>query len=50
MNQADCPLGPPARPEDVATLDRIITAMYESISGPRGERDWDRIRSLRLPG
>ena len=39
-----------ARPEDVSTLDAIINAMYDSISGPRGERDWDRIRSLHLPG
>jgi len=41
---------PAARPEDVASIDAIITAMYTSISGPRGERDWDRIRSLHLPG
>jgi len=41
---------PEARPEDVATLDAIVTAMYESISGPKGDRDWDRIRSLHLPG
>jgi len=38
------------RAEDVASLDAIINAMYESISGPKGERDWDRIRSLHLPG
>jgi hypothetical protein len=41
---------PDARPEDVATLDAIVTAMYDSISGPKGDRDWDRIRSLHLPG
>jgi hypothetical protein len=41
---------PDPRPADVASLDAIITAMYDSISGPRGERDWDRIRSLHLPG
>jgi len=39
-----------ARPEDVSSLEAIIRAMYDSISGPRGDRDWDRIRSLHLPG
>jgi len=39
-----------ARADDVSTLDAIIYAMYDSISGPRGDRDWDRIRSLHLPG
>jgi len=41
---------PQAKPADVATLDAIITAMYDSISGTGPERDWDRIRSLHLPG
>ena len=40
----------PARPEDVASPEAIIDAMYHSISGPKGDRDWDRIRSLHLPG
>ena len=32
---------------DVATIDGIITAMYESISGKAGqERQWDRDRAL----
>ena len=40
-----------ARPEDVSTLDRIIRALYDSISGPAGqERDLNRLRSLFLPG
>lgn len=35
---------------DVATLDAIVTALYDVISGPAGEaRDWDRFRSLFLP-
>lgn len=38
---------PPARPEDVATVDAIIAALYASISGPKGApRDFDRLRSL----
>ena len=32
---------------DVASLDAIIQAMYDVISGPAGQpRDWDRLRSL----
>jgi hypothetical protein len=39
------------RPSDVATLDAILHALYEAISGPAGQpRDWDRFRSLFLPG
>lgn len=40
---------PIARPSDVATLDAILHAMYEVISGPAGQpRDWARFRSLYL--
>jgi hypothetical protein len=39
-----------ARPADVASLDAIVQALYESISGPAGPRDWDRLRHLFLPG
>ena len=39
-----------ARPEDVATIDGIITAFYEVVSGPAGERvDVERDRSLHHP-
>lgn len=42
---------PAVRPSDVATLDAILHALYEVISGPAGQpRDWDRYRSLFLPG
>jgi len=37
------------RPEDVASPDAIIKAMYETISGPAGKRNWQRERSLFLP-
>ena len=41
----------PARPDDVASIDAIIAALYEVISGPAGQkRDWDRFRSLFAPG
>lgn len=41
---------PAANPADVATMDSIIAALYEVISGPPGKRDWDRFRSLFIPG
>lgn len=41
---------PAADPADVRSIDAIIGALYEAISGPAGEeRDWDRLRSLFLP-
>jgi hypothetical protein len=42
---------PAARPADVATIDGIMHAVYDVISGPAGQqRDWDRFRSLFAPG
>jgi hypothetical protein len=38
-----------ANPADVASIDAIIAAAYDSISGPSGRRDWDRERSLFIP-
>src|SRR5437773_7128137 len=36
-----------ADPADVSTLDGIMKAVYDVISGDRGKaRDWDRFRSL----
>src|SRR6266404_8486048 len=39
-----------ANPADVATMDSTIAALYDVISGPAGKRDWDRFRSLFIPG
>jgi hypothetical protein len=40
----------PANPADVASLDAIISALYASISGPKGApRDFPRMRSLMIP-
>jgi hypothetical protein len=44
------PITTGARTADVATLDSTIAALYDSISGPAGKRDWDRFRSLFAPG
>src|SRR5512136_417088 len=42
---------PAANPSDVGTVDGIIQALYQVISGPVGQkRDWDRFRSLFAPG
>jgi hypothetical protein len=39
------------RPEDVATLDGIMNAFYEVVSGPKGQpRQWARDRTLYIPG
>src|ERR1700745_2332319 len=39
-----------ANPADVGTMDAIVAALYDVISGPPGKRDWDRFRSLFYPG
>jgi len=42
---------PVAIPADVASVDAIVAALYDVISGPVGhKRDWDRLRSLFVPG
>jgi hypothetical protein len=38
-----------ARAADVGSRDAIVAALYESISGPAGDRDWDRFRALFIP-
>src|SRR5260370_26822252 len=44
------PNQPAAKPEDVNSVDAIIAAVYNVISGPKRQaRDWNRIRSLLLP-
>jgi hypothetical protein len=45
------PQTPVANPADVASIDSIIAALYDVISGPAGKkRDWDRFRTLFFPG
>ena len=50
--QAPADSAPPrANPADVASLDAIVAALYDVISGPAGQqRDWNRFRSLFIPG
>lgn len=41
----------PALESDVSTLDGILHALYEVLSGPAGQpRDWERYRSLFIDG
>ncbi len=41
---------PKAKSDDVRSVDAIVAATYDVISGPKGtERDWNRFRSLFLP-
>jgi hypothetical protein len=45
----DKPAAPAAKPADVASMNSIVAALYDVISGPAGKRDWDRMRSLFVP-
>lgn len=49
---ASSPLAPSstARPGDVDSIDHIIAAVYDVISGPVGPRDWDRFRTFFYSG
>jgi hypothetical protein len=40
---------PAPKVEDVKSMDAILHAIYDVISGPIGDRDWDRFRSLFVP-
>jgi hypothetical protein len=47
----DAPKPVAARSADVQSIDAIVAALYDVISGPAGQkRDWDRMRSLFVPG
>jgi hypothetical protein len=40
---------PAPKPEEVKSIEAIVSAAYAAISGPAGPRDWNRFRSLFLP-
>lgn len=47
---ASHPDWPKAKKDDVASVDSLMAALYDVISGPAGKaRDWERFRSLFLP-
>ncbi len=41
---------PSSAAADFQSPETTVAALYRYISGPKGGRDWDRIRSLYLPG
>jgi hypothetical protein len=60
QSAAPAPAPPPSQPvlfnapaaadKDVASIDAIMAALYDVISGPAGQaRDWNRLRSLFVP-
>lgn len=49
--KAEAAPAPAADPADVESIDAIMSAVYDVISGPAGApRDWDRFRSLFIEG
>ena len=49
MQSAPAASTPQAKPEDVQSVDAIVKALYDVISGPAGPRDWNRFHSLFIP-
>ncbi|HKK45561.1 MAG TPA: hypothetical protein VJ964_08570 [Balneolaceae bacterium] len=41
--------GTPAHPEDVKSIDAVMSSLYDVITGPAGKRDWNRFASLFKP-
>src|SRR5947209_12874756 len=51
QSQSAAPPAVEAKPGDVNSIEAILAAVYDVISGPAGKkRDWDRFRSLFYPG
>jgi len=50
MSQTDMSSPPPAAAADVRSMDAIVHAYYDVISGPAGDRDWNRFYSLFASG
>jgi hypothetical protein len=51
MSNSDATQAPPKpRDEDVSSPAAIIKALYDTISGPAGKRNWYRLRSLYIDG
>ncbi|MEO6406779.1 MAG: hypothetical protein ABIY51_11080, partial [Ferruginibacter sp.] len=50
LSTPDRPLSGIANLADVKDINSIITALYQSLNGPAGPRNWNRFRSLFYPG
>jgi hypothetical protein len=46
LSQTPATSTPAPSPSDVQSIPSILTALYAVISGPAGDRDWPRFRSL----
>ena len=40
------PFEGPSTYADTKSIDSVVSTLYEVISGPKGRRDWDRLRNL----
>src|ERR1700731_782583 len=36
-------------PDEVDSVDHLVASLYDVVSGPAGQRDWDRFRALFVP-
>lgn len=51
LGQEQAAAPPVANPADVKSIESTVAAVYDTISGPAGQkRDWNRFRSLFVPG
>jgi hypothetical protein len=51
FSHAQAATRPPAKEADVKSMESILAALYDVISGPAGQkRDWNRMRSLFVEG
>src|SRR5579885_3078576 len=46
---SSAPKAPAVRAGDVDSIEHILAAVYDVISGPAGPRDWERFHSLFFP-
>lgn len=49
LTSSDSSIPPPAAAADVRSIDAILHAKYDVLSGPAGPRDWNRFYSLFIP-
>src|SRR5580692_11094427 len=50
MSETDMSSPPSAAAADVRSMDAIMHTYYDVLSGPAGNRDWNRFYSLFVPG
>ncbi len=45
----DIPSSYEPKTEEISSIEGIVTALYDVISGPAGQRNWDRLQALCMP-